>query len=234
MLHSTDRQFIDHRPATHLPGTQRPIRIESWDGMLWCAEEDEDAQVDIVIARNPAARSNRSRSKRLLSRGRRLRRESSPTPSRPRTVRVTVAQKPVRVDRARMRLDRDAGEGRAQFGDARHIIQRNRAWVEEVARVIQLDALMCASIEWRQRHGDLLRQRAGRSRSIYGVAPQIAERAGERTPRRRREKIVSARSTAPFGRRSSSISDSSARSTDRRSALGPRRLRIRAGPLPAL
>src|SRR5262249_49942855 len=72
---------------------------------------------------------------------------------------------------------------RTQLGNRRQILDRNGTPIEEVARVVELDARRERFSERRKRVGDLFGERARRRRSIERESPQVAERAREGTLR---------------------------------------------------
>src|SRR4029077_12201830 len=80
-------------------------------------------------------------------------------------------------------LDGDAGEGGGEVEDRRFVARRHRPRLEEVAGVVELQGR--PRLDRRQRTGggeglaELRRQGAGGRRAVEGLAPEVAEDAGE-------------------------------------------------------
>ena len=88
-----------------------------------------------------------------------------------------------RADEEGVTLDRDSGKRPHQRRQDGKVLARDRPRIEEVARVVELDALRLRLMQRFAREGEahLGGQRSPRRGSVQGVAPEIAENAGEGT-----------------------------------------------------
>src|SRR5690349_23590300 len=84
-----------------------------------------------------------------------------------------------RADGARVRLDRHPGEWFGEPRNARQVGDGNSARVEEIARIVELQAVRRRCFAVVEHILNLLGQRARRRRAIDRPLPQVAKRTGK-------------------------------------------------------
>src|SRR2546423_2063268 len=151
-------------------------------GNEWGAEKNENGKIDCVIRQKRCRAIEARQIESLVEIGHRDRMNRFESdcnfqpPGKP-----SRELESRRTDGVRVRLYGDPTKRRSQRRNFVKILAWHGPLVEEVARVIQFQSVWGRAVERLQNFSQLRRERAGRRRTFDRPAPQITERAGERT-----------------------------------------------------